>query len=169
VDSAILYKYELFDRSILKQNKFYSLENCLWTIWFNTETPYNSTSGDSEDTAEIIAQNPDTMCKIPIGIEAQSINYQTGKWDYEWHLTETIDNISVVSFYSIEPAGVDFRVRYCCPRDALNNTTIMTTLSTSSDSFTCGIQAIVPHISRISRIFGEIEAIANSWPWVSLQ
>jgi hypothetical protein len=112
------------------------------------------------------------MCKIPIGIEAQSINYQTGNWDYEWHLTETIDNISVVSFYSVEPAGVDFRVRYCCPRDALNNTpttTTMTNLATSSDTFTCGIQEIVPHISRISRIYGEIEAIDNSWPWVSLQ
>ncbi len=110
------------------------------------------------------------MCKAPIGIEAQSINYQTGDWDYEWRLIETSDNISLVSFYSIEPAGVDFRVRYCCPRDALmsTTTTISTTpLSTSSDSFICGIQEIPPHISSISRIFGEVEATANSWPWVS--
>jgi hypothetical protein len=41
------------------------------------------------------------MCKAPIGIEVQSINYQTGNWDYEWQLTETSDNISVISFYSL--------------------------------------------------------------------
>jgi hypothetical protein len=141
--------------------------NCLWTTWFNVGKPYNSTSGDSEDTADIIAQNPETMCKTPIGVEAQSINYQTGIWIYEWRLTQTADNVSLVSFYSTEPAGVDFRVRYCCPNDPLINTRAMA-LSISANNSTCGIQEIAPQTSSISRIFGEVDASANSWPWVSI-
>ena len=66
------------------------------------------------------------MCKTPIGIEAQSINYQAGIWNHEWRLIQTIDNSSLISFYSTEPAGIDFRVRYCCPTDASISTTITT-------------------------------------------
>jgi hypothetical protein len=59
------------------------------------------------------------MCKTPIDVEAQSINYQTGMRIYEWRLTQTMDNVSLVSFYSTEPVGVDFCVRYCCPNEKL--------------------------------------------------
>ena len=54
------------------------------------------------------------MCKTPIAMEVQTINYENGDWKYEWQDAQTMDNISLVSFHAVEPAGVDFRVRYCC-------------------------------------------------------
>lgn len=83
------------------------------------------------------------MCKAPLGIEAQTINYEIGDWNYEFRLSQTDDNNTVVSFYSTEPAGVDFRVRYCCPQGSL-----------------------VPKKRSISQVFNERKSTTNAWPWV---
>lgn len=48
-----------------------------WTMWFNVGQPKNATSGDSEDMSVILAQNPRALCRIPLAIQAQFINYGT--------------------------------------------------------------------------------------------
>ncbi|UJR31379.1 hypothetical protein I4U23_018873 [Adineta vaga] len=109
-----------------------------FTILYNGK-PYNSSSGDFEDTIAIIANNPETICRAPIGIEVQSINYEN------------------------EPAGVDFRVRYCCPNNILTSSTPETT----TESSTCGVQEIMPQTNEnTSESIYDIEAVANSWPWM---
>ncbi|CAF1015580.1 unnamed protein product [Adineta ricciae] len=143
--------------------------NCSWTIWFNNGKPYNASSGDFEDTAEIIANNPEAMCKTPIAMEVQTINYQNGDWNYEWQAVRTTDNISLVSFYAVEPAGVDFRVRYCCPGHVLTSTMhVMTTdSSTFQSSSTYGVQEISSSTNDTIGNFRAIEARENAWPWIA--
>jgi hypothetical protein len=142
--------------------------NRSWTIWFNLGKPYNSTTGDSENTALIISQNPKTTCGVPSGIHAQSINYRTGTWKYGWQWAQATDIAAFVSFYSTEPGGLDFQVRYCCPKEMLSETTTTTTTTPKPlDNLTCGKQKILPRSNLSARIFGGTSAIANSWPWVS--
>ncbi|CAF1204486.1 unnamed protein product [Adineta ricciae] len=145
------------------------IRNCSWTRWFNNGKPYNTSSGDFEDTAEIIANNPETMCTTPIAMEVQTINYKNGDWNYEWQAAQTIDNISLVSFYAAEPAGVDFRVRYCCPGHALTSMThVMTTDSSISQrSSKYGVQKISSSTNDTIGDFRAIEARENSWPWMA--
>jgi len=88
-------------------------------MWFNSGKPNNSTTGDSEDTALIISQNLNTMCSVPMGIHAQSINYRTGSWKYGWRWAQATDIVAFVSFYSTQPIGVDFQVRYCCLKEMI--------------------------------------------------
>lgn len=152
---------------------FFTETNCSdnrsWTIWFNINKSNNSIGSDSEDTSLIISQNPKTMCSIPTGIHAQSINYRTGSWKYGWRWAQTTDIVAFVSFYSIEPIGVDFQVRYCCPKEMLiETTTTATTMPMPLDNLTCGKQKVSLRSNLTSRIFSRTSAtIANSWPWVS--
>ena len=151
---------------------FFTEANCsgnrLWTIWFNTGKPNTSTIGDNEDTALILSQNPKTMCGIPSGIHAQSINYRSGTWKYGWRWAQATNIVAFVSFYSIEPIGVDFQVRYCCPKETIiETTTTTTTTPIPLDNLTCGKQEIRPQSKLSARIFGGTNTIAHSWPWVS--
>jgi hypothetical protein len=140
-----------------------------WTMWFNVGKPKNATSGDSEDMSIILAQNPKTLCRIPSGIQAQSINYRTGGWSIQWQWKQPDITLYLLSFYSFAPGGVDFQVRYCCPIGSFAGTTTTTTTPLPLDSNTCGKQQIAPRSNTLSRIFGGTDAIANSWPWVSIK
>jgi hypothetical protein len=149
---------------------FFSEANCSgtrsWTIWFNVGKPNSSAMGDSEDTALILSQNPKTMCGAPSSIHAQSINYRTGTWRYGWRWAQATDIVAFVSFYSTEPVGVDFQVRYCCSKETIIETITTTTTPIPLDNLTCGKQEIPPRSQLPARIFGGTSAIANSWPWV---
>jgi hypothetical protein len=145
---------------------FFTEANCSgnrsWTIWFNIGKPNNSTIGDNENTALIISQN------VPMGIHAQSINYRSGSWKYGWRWAQVTDIVAFVSFYSTEPIGVDFQIRYCCPKEMIIEvTTTTTTTPIPLDNLTCGKQEIPPRSNLSTRISGGTSAIANSWPWVS--
>jgi hypothetical protein len=151
---------------------FFTEANCSgnrsWTTWFNIGKPTNSTTGDSENTALIISKNPKTMCSVPMGIHAQSMNYQIGSWKYGWRWAQATDIVAFVSFYSTEPVGVDFQVRYCCPKEMIIETkTTTTTTPMPLDNLTCGKQEVSPRSNLTPRFFGETSAIANSWSWVS--
>lgn len=139
-----------------------------WTMWFNVGKPKNATSGDSEDMSIILAQNPKMLCRIPLAIQAQSINYRTGGWSIQWQWKQPNVTLYLLSFYSFAPGGVDFQVRYCCPIGSFVGTTTTTTTPLLLDSNTCGKQEIVPRSKTLSRIFGGTDATANSWPWVSI-
>ncbi|CAF1144809.1 unnamed protein product [Adineta steineri] len=145
-------------------------ENCSvnrgWTMWFNVGKPKDNTSGDSEDMSIIFAQNPKTLCRIPLAIQAQSVNYRTGGWSVQWSWKWPDTTLYLLSFYSFAPGGVDFQVRYCCPIGSFVGTTTTTTTPSPLDSSTCGKQLITPRSSKSSRIFGGEDAIANSWPWM---
>jgi hypothetical protein len=142
--------------------------NQSWTIWFNIGKPNGSITGDKEDTALILSQNPKTMCIAPTGIHAQSINYRNGIWIYGWRWAQTTDIVAFVSFYSTKPANVDFQVRYCCLTETIIGPITITTTPMPLDNLTCGQQEITPRSHITSRIFGGTNVIANSWPWVSL-
>jgi hypothetical protein len=150
---------------------FFTEANCSgnrsWTIWFNIGKPNNSTTGDNENTALIISQNLNTMCSVPMGIHAQSINYRTGSSKYGWRWARATDIVAFVSFYSTEPIGVDFQVRYCCLKEMIIETTTTVTIPMSLDNLTCGKQEIPLRSNLTARIFGGTNANANSWPWAS--
>jgi hypothetical protein len=132
---------------------FFSETNCSgtrsWTIWFNVGKPNSSAMGDNEDTALIL-----------------SLNYRTGTWRYGWRWAQATDIVAFVSFYSTEPVGVDFQVRYCCSKETIIETITTTTTPMPLDNLTCGKQEIPPRSQLTARIFGGTSAIANSWPWV---
>lgn len=98
-----------------------------WTMWFNTNQPSNSTSGDKEDASIILAQNPTTMCCVPYGIQAQSINSRVDGWSVQWYWNSPSSIPYLLSFQSVAPPGVDFHVRYCCPTGSFTDTTTTTT------------------------------------------
>ena len=138
------------------------------TIWFNVGHPQSNTSGDEEDMNIILDQNPTAMCRIPFRMQAQSINSPTSDSSVQWRLSDPDSTLHLISFRSLAPLGVDFRVRYCCPIGSFVSPTITTT-PMPLDSNTCGKQAIAPQSKLLSRIFGGMDAIPNSWPWVSFQ
>ena len=55
-----------------------------WTMWFKVGKPKDATSSDSEEMSIILTQNPKTMCRIPLPIQAQSINHRTSSWSIQW-------------------------------------------------------------------------------------
>jgi hypothetical protein len=102
-----------------------------------------------------------------MGIHAQSINYRTGSSKYGWRWARATDIVAFVSFYSTEPIGVDFQVRYCCLKEMIIETTTTVTIPMSLDNLTCGKQEIPLRSNLTARIFGGTNANANSWPWAS--
>ena len=137
-------------------------------MWFNTGRPNGSLSGDYEDTALILAQNPRTMCSTPNGIHAQSLSYRTGNWVYGWRWAQVTNIVAFVSFYLKEPDDVDFRVRYCCPTHAIIGTTPETTSRpVPLDNLTCGKRVSYPSLNLGYRLFGWQRTVSHAWPFVS--
>ncbi|CAF2390343.1 unnamed protein product [Rotaria sp. Silwood2] len=114
----------------------------------------------------MLAQNPTRLCRIPLGIQAQSIDYRTGGWSIQWQWRRPDATLYLLSFYSFAPGGVDFQVRYCCPIGSFVGTTTTTTTPLPLDNTSCGKQKIAPRSSISNRIFGGTDAIPNSWPWM---
>ena len=153
---------------------YFNKEKCSgeysWTMWFNTGKPNNETGGDREDMAIILEQNSTTMCRKPFAIQAQSINYETGNWSVNWKRKRPNASMTLLSFYSSEPDGIDYQVRYCCPTHSfVGTTTTATTPPMLLDNTTCGRRAILSKRKRKRRLFGGEEAIPNLRPWVSIQ
>ncbi|CAF3467005.1 unnamed protein product [Rotaria sp. Silwood2] len=134
-------------------------------MWFNVGHPNSSTSTDMEDMNIILAQNPTSMCPVPFSIEAQSVNTRISSYSVQWIWSQPNNTLYLLSFQSVAPVGVDFRVRYCCPAGSFV-TPITTTTPMPFDSITCGKQAIAPRLNLMNRIFGGTDAIPNSWPWM---
>ena len=112
-------------------------------MWFNTGKPENQTSGDSEDMAVILVQNPTTMCCKPFGIQAQSTNYETGEWSINWRRKRVNSTLTLLSFYASEHDNIDYQVRYCCPTGSFIGTTTATPVTPMPlDSSTCGRRQI---------------------------
>ena len=152
---------------------YFNKEKCSgeysWTMWFNTGKPNNETGGDREDMAIILVQNPTAMCHKPFAIQVQSTNYETGDWSVNWERKRSNASMTLLSFYSSEPDGIDYQVRYCCPTHSFAGTiTTATTLPMLLDNTTCGRRTILSEQKRKKRIVGGEEAISNSWPWVSI-
>lgn len=137
-----------------------------WTMWFNVGKPKDSTSGDTENMSIILSQYPKALCRVPVSIQAQSLNYRTGDLSAQWKWQQPNATLYLLSFVSTAPGGVDFQVRYCCPVNSFLAATTTTTTPLPLDSSTCGKQQIAPRSSLSTRIFGGTDAIPNSWPWM---
>ena len=138
-------------------------------MWFNEGKPANTSAGDLEDMSVILARNPTTLCRLPYSCQAQSINSPTTQPSGQWLLNRPDSTLFLISYKSLAPLGVDFRVRYCCSNGSFTPPTVLAVVPLSLDSSTCGKQAIAPRAKAISRIYGGTDAIANSWPWVSIE
>ncbi|UJR10760.1 hypothetical protein I4U23_014948 [Adineta vaga] len=114
----------------------------------------------------ILARNPTTMCRVPKSIQAQSINSSTNRGSGQWYWSQPNSTLFLLSYKSVAPLGVDFRVRYCCLVGSIVPPLTVTTTPSPLTSSTCGKQSIAPRAKTISRIFGGTNAIANSWPWM---
>ncbi|CAF1459338.1 unnamed protein product [Adineta ricciae] len=137
-----------------------------WTMWFNEGKPANASAGDLEDMTVILARNPTTLCRLPYSCQAQSINSPTTQPSGQWLLSRPDSTLFLISYKSLAPLGVDFRVRYCCSNGSFTPPTVPAVVPLPLDSSTCGKQAITPRAKAISRIYGGTDAIANSWPWM---
>ena len=132
-----------------------------WTKWFNTFKPNTDKEFDQEFLSVVQANNDRHICKIPKGIQAQTVSVlQT---DIKYAVTWKMMNGITTAFISRTP-GVDFQVRFCCKNSDFITTT--TTTPRPIDSNTCG-QAQIQSSFQLTRIFGGSRAIPHSWPWVS--
>ncbi|CAF1264609.1 unnamed protein product [Adineta ricciae] len=138
-----------------------------WTMWFNEGKPANASAGNLEDMTVILARNPTTLCRLPYSCQAQSINSPTTQPSGQWLLSRPDSTLFLISYKSLAPLSVDFRVRYCCSNSSFSPPTVPAVIPLPLDSSTCGKQAITPRAKAISRIYGGTDAIANSWPRVN--
>nr|XP_049581801.1 uncharacterized protein LOC125972244 isoform X2 [Syngnathus scovelli] len=86
------------------------------TSWFNQDKP--SGTGDYEILDKIFAENPGEMCRLPLGIEAQTVDGKPS--------TSTGDTIAVVDTETglicrnsdqMNGRCSDYKVRFICPLD----------------------------------------------------
>jgi len=134
-----------------------------WTKWFNTVKPSANGNLDKELHSVILAANGRDVCKIPQGMQAQSVSDLSAvtSVQYQWSQTNNI----IAGFQSMTP-GIDYQVRFCCANTDFVTTTTTTTTPRPITSSTCGRAEIKNSLA--SRIFGGSQAIPNSWPWVRI-
>ncbi|UJR23669.1 hypothetical protein I4U23_026653 [Adineta vaga] len=146
--------------------------NNQWTTWFDSGDP-SSSHGEFEVTNHLQQNFPLFMCPAPAAIEVQTVKGENpvGTGDL-FRLTVKDGFLCLnqqVEGYK-QKLCTDYKVRYCCLKTSIGQTTsatVPTTTSSMGSSSTCGRQSITP---TTQRIVGGIEATPNSWPWiVSLQ
>ncbi|CAF1606265.1 unnamed protein product [Adineta ricciae] len=135
-----------------------------WTTWFNVGKPSNATTGDTEDMSLILAQYPNSMCGVPYAVHAEGINPTDTTCTGNLVQSRPNSTLYLLSFQAIQPVGVDFRIRYCCPVGSF--VAPPTTTPSPLENNSCGKQEIAPRGKSISRIYGGTDAIQNSWPWM---